>query len=189
MGSNPTQSTKLFALEGKKFDKKLFEFNHLYKPKPENPIHPTIVRYNGEGLDGHLKEFKDFLSIDPGIQPRTVSEHLRVVRAFHRSDLPLSRGGCRAFLAGYSGTSASKANTIKALRKYFRDFLGASDNEWNQDTEAPFLPNNPTIKGGAGKVSLLPPLKHQAIFLVLASSGLSKSEVSKPYPSLRGKLT
>ncbi len=60
VGSNPTQSTNLFALEGKKFDKKLFEFNHLYKSYLLNTIYPLYYAMSrlGELFDDPLMVYK-----------------------------------------------------------------------------------------------------------------------------------
>ncbi|MDI9644762.1 MAG: site-specific integrase [Candidatus Verstraetearchaeota archaeon] len=138
----------------------------------------VIVRYTQEGLDGHLKEFEDFLGIDQGLQPRTVSEHLRFVRAFHRSNLPLSKGGARAFLAWYNQNPTSKANAIKALRRYFRDFLcqGSVIEGFKIPKNQPSLLILPS-KEWLGKFHDCLDLEHQVIFLVLASSGLRRGEV------------
>ncbi|MCX8182795.1 MAG: hypothetical protein N3D12_06755, partial [Candidatus Methanomethyliaceae archaeon] len=81
MGSNPTQSTRTFSYQEKFHQKKQFSpprssnFPTMYLPV-------NIVRYDGEEIDGHLREFEAFLRVDLDEQPATVKEHLRYVKGF-----------------------------------------------------------------------------------------------------------
>jgi integrase len=99
------------------------------------------------------------------------------VRAFLGSGLPHTREGVRAFLLRYAQSPASKANAIKALRRHFRDFLGqgqAVEGFKIPKTEPSMmiLPSKEELKGFHDALGL----KHQALFLLLASSGIRKGE-------------
>ncbi|MEN3054947.1 MAG: hypothetical protein ABC559_06180, partial [Candidatus Methanosuratincola petrocarbonis] len=114
VGSNPTQSTNLFALDGKKLDQKPSGFIRPNHPESKERREGTIVPYDGGQINDYLKSFKEFLIVDLGLQPLTVKEHSRYVRLFLETGFPHSKEGIRAFLAMYKGNPASKANAVKA---------------------------------------------------------------------------
>ncbi len=131
-----------------------------------------MVRYDG------LEDFRAFLEVDLNQKPATVREHLRYVRRFLEGTFPETKEGIRSFLLQYSDRPPSKSNAIKALRRYFRDFLGKPGvvEGFRIPAGRPSLLQLPS-KAQLGAFHGALPLKHQAVFLLLASSGLRKGEV------------
>jgi integrase len=83
-----------------------------------------------------------------------------------------------AFLLRYAQSPASKANAIKALRRHFRDFRGQGQTIEGfkipkTEPSMMILPSKEELKGFHDFLGL----KHQALFLLLASSGIRKGEV------------
>jgi len=183
VGSNPTQSTRNFSQAQK------FHQNHQFMPSGSNvqgscsaanlPAGPSdsIVPYDGRGFEGHIRGFVDFYVTELSKQRTTAKEHASYIRKFLRG-YPPTREGVANFIASYNGHPAAKANAIKAMRRYLRDYLGQP--ALIEGFRMPpagvaciMLPD----QGGMDRFpDALEGKKDRAIFLLLASSGMRKME-------------
>ena len=77
-----------------------------------------------------LEEFRKFCEVDLSLQSRTVEGYVGRVKMFlqwcRASDMPASPSAIREFLSQYEAAN-SRANYLKAFRRFFRDFLGRED--------------------------------------------------------------
>jgi integrase len=123
-------------------------------------------------------DFKNYCVTALNLSKKTAKEHWRYARRFLEGFEP-SKAGVIAFLSGYNSQPSTKANVIKALRRYFRDYLRRPEL-----VEGLVMPRGVVANRLApSKEDLirfhgeLPTEKDRAIFLLLASSGMRRMEV------------
>jgi len=121
--------------------------------------------------------------IDLQLLDRTVESHLSYVKRFlDFLDKPvnsLTVEDIRGFLATFKGKSLSTyANALKALKVFFRDFIGrfelVQSFKFPHKTVTPkYVPTKDELRKFYEALSNI---KHKALFLLLATSGLRLSE-------------
>ena len=130
-----------------------------------------------------MKEFHDFCFVDLQLSRRTVYDHLRYVKKFFEwLSKPISSlraDDVRSYLLKFrNGNPCTYANVLKALRRFFRDFLGMSE----LVKSFKFPNRSPKIKRVPSKDELkrfyeaLDNIREKTIFLLMASSGLRRGE-------------
>ena len=131
-----------------------------------------------------LKRFNDFCLVDLQLSKRTVTSHLSKLRQFfnwlNKPISTLTVEDMRRYLLQFrNGNPYTYSNILKALNRFFRDFLGMP--ELTQTFKFPSR-NLPMIKKVPTKEELrrfyeaLEDIREKAIFLLIASSGLRRSE-------------
>jgi len=132
-----------------------------------------------------LDEFKEYLQVDRGLAKKTVSQHFNVMNRFFNSfnvkPNELNKKHIRSYLSKYlDHSSSSRRNQIKSLRVFFRDFLEKPDIVSGfKLPPVPFKP--PVIPSKTDLIevySSLPTLQNQTMFLLYASSGLRRNELT-----------
>ncbi|MDI6820030.1 MAG: tyrosine-type recombinase/integrase [Candidatus Hodarchaeaceae archaeon] len=130
-----------------------------------------------------LEKFKKFCTIDLSLSEATAQDHCREIKRFLRwlNGAEVSTDVIRDYLAGFKDSSAStRANILKAFRRFFRDFLGrgeivATFKLPRQEFKPKRVPTKEELK--RFYEALKRPFE-RAVFLMLATSGLRRDEVA-----------
>jgi len=150
------------------------------------------AREEPEALDpqellGRLEDFRKFCEVDLSLQRRTVEGYVGRVRVFlqwcRASGMPASTEAVREFLSHYEAAN-SRANYLKAFRRFFRDFLGREDIIKSFKLPRPEIPIQPVLELPSREelrrfFEALPSLRYKAAFLIYASSGLRAKELTE----------
>ena len=127
-----------------------------------------------------LEEFKRFLTIDLQLQKKTVYDHATVIARLMEFCDPLrvDKNQLREYLAQFLDQPKTYAWHLCALKRFFRDFLGRPSlvESFSFPTIVPkpkLIPSKEELRRFASCLNE----EDLALFLVLASSGLRRSEV------------
>jgi integrase len=128
-----------------------------------------------------LDDFESFMQVERQLSKRTVYCHRMYVSKLIEAS---GEGGVgpeeiRGFMRGYMGQSVSGySNALKAMRVFFRDYLGRGDLvEGFRFPAVPFKPRTvPTRKELAEFFEEMPSTEGRLYFMLYASSGLRRRE-------------
>ena len=140
------------------------------------------------GLEELLSAFKRFLEVDLQLAPKTVYYHVFYVKDFLDSGFTpeASREEVRLYLAEHKDENPyTYANRVKALRRFFRDFLGRGEVVETFKLPRPPL-NIPWVPTREQLREFYEAIDNQAgriYFLLYAVSGLRRGEALSLRPS------
>ena len=136
-----------------------------------------------ENLEQFLERFSDFCSVDLQLSKSTVYTHKSHIRRFlegvNKPIRTLTVEDVRNYLLTLKeGSPYTYSNTLKALRRFFRDFLSRPEmiQSFKFPKISPRVKNVPTGEMLRRFYEGLDTLVERAVFLLIASSGLRRSE-------------
>jgi len=138
-----------------------------------------------ERLLALLDDFKRFLEVDLSLDNLTVRSHLINMRAFLRWCISegrrVDRETLRDFLSLYRSEN-TRANYVKAFKRFFRDFLDRGDMVASLRVPKPRIQIQPRLDLPSKEemrqfFNALNSIKYKAMFLLYASSGLRLREL------------
>jgi integrase/recombinase XerD len=130
-----------------------------------------------------LAEFRRFLQIDLRLAERSVYNHVLEIRHFLQSvgkaPAKVTEDDIRNYLLRFKDASASKsANVLKALRRFFRDFMRMDITNGFKFPQQPIAPKvTPTKEELRKFYAALKKPRARALFLLYATSGMRRNEV------------
>ena len=130
-----------------------------------------------------LEEFKRFCEVDLRLAERSVRNHTEHLRRFlqtmNKAPNEVTENDIRDYLLKFKDMSAStSANVLKALRRFFRDFMRIDVTNGFKFPREPFAPKMIPTKEQLRKLyGALMNARDRALFLLLASSGLRLGEI------------
>ncbi|MFC1802681.1 tyrosine-type recombinase/integrase [Thermoproteota archaeon] len=135
---------------------------------------------NARELLQKLDNFNDVCLVDLRLKPRTATKHRRQIRKFLEwvGDSRIDKDSIRAYFKTIESPNRYE-HALNAQRRFFRDYL--NQEELIQGFRHPYRPFTPNIIPSKDEVrnlyKLLPTSKMKAYYLLIASSGLRKSEI------------
>jgi len=157
-----------------------------YTPEERRPQQPGDTEpLDPQQLLSRLGEFRKFCRVDLSLAERTVEDHVDRVERFlgwcRDSGVPVSPSAIREFLSQYEAAN-SRANYIKAFRRFFRDFLDRPDIIKSFKLPRPEIPIQPVLELPSREdlrkfFRAMRSPRHKAAFLMYASSGLRLTEL------------
>jgi len=149
---------------------------------------PFLEKNIGEktSIDDIIENFRGMLKIDLDLAERTVKQHVSNIGEFlkfiEKSPEEITKKGIRSWLKKYEEnySKATKANKIKSVRVFFREFVGSNIAEGfkiprNGKKNNVKVPSKETLRKHYEEIQSQ---KYRAYFLVKASSGLRTSELT-----------
>jgi integrase len=134
--------------------------------------------------DPDLGNFASFCQVDLQLGERTVSEHVwqigRLLNSMGKDPKAISREDVRSYLANFADKApATRANVLKSLKIYFRDYLGRPKVvETFRFPRQEFKPKQVPSRADLQKFYVaLDSSRDRALFLLYATSGLRKNEI------------
>ena len=134
--------------------------------------------------DPDLGKFASFCQVDLQLAERTVREHVwqigRFLRSVCKDPKLITREDVRSYLAMYADKApATRANVLKSLKVYFRDYLGRPKVvETFRFPKQEFSPKQVPSRADLQRFyEAIPSARARAFFLLCATSGLRKHEV------------
>jgi len=126
-----------------------------------------------------LGEFRAFLEVERQLAPRTVYSHVRYIGKLVEGTDEAGLEEIRGFMRGHMGGSVSGySNALKAVRVFFRDFLGRGD--LVEGFRFPATPFKPRVVPGREDLRAfydeIPTVEGRLYFLLYATSGLRRRE-------------
>jgi integrase len=126
-----------------------------------------------------LDEFRAFLEVERQLAPKTVYNHVRYIRKLIEKTEEAGLSQIRDFMRGYMGGSVSGySNALKAVKVFFRDFLGREELvEGFRFPATPFKPRRvPSREELRAFYDEIPTIEGRLYFLLYATSGLRRKE-------------
>jgi len=149
--------------------------------EPWGPNGPHALK--APNLDETLERFKQFCIVDLSLSEATAEDHhVPEIKRFFGwlGDREVSTDAIRDYLAEFKDLSAStRANVLKAFRRFFRDYLGRGDLVATfKLPHQNFRPKSiPTREELQQFYAALKSLRDRAIFLMYATTGLRRHEL------------
>jgi len=146
-----------------------------FEPGPPAPQAPITIEI--------LERFKQFCTVDLSLSEVTAYDHLWQIKRFLKwlGDREPSTDMIRNYLAEFKDSSAStRANILKAFRRFFRDFLGrgeivATFKLPRREFKPKIVPTREELE--RFYAALKRPCE-RAVFLITATTGLRRDEVT-----------
>ncbi|MEM5868019.1 MAG: tyrosine-type recombinase/integrase [Candidatus Aenigmatarchaeota archaeon] len=137
-----------------------------------------------DDLEEILRRFRDFCLVDLQLSERTTFDHIFLIRKFllwlnGKPIEELTVEDLRKYLLQFrDGNPYTYANVLKSLKRFFRDFLGLPHLVQGFKFPTKILPIKqvPTKEDLKKFYEALDSIEERAIFLLIASSGLRRSE-------------
>lgn len=129
-------------------------------------------------FESSVTYYQEFAKDELGLEQPTIDNHKSAITTFlNHSKGIINKDTVKAYLDS-NESDAWKTNQLKALRRYFRDFLGLGNwiNEFHFSKSIAKIKNIPNDQKIAEFINLLP-YKTQLVFLVMYNSGLRINEV------------
>ncbi|HID91146.1 TPA: hypothetical protein EYP44_04220, partial [Candidatus Bathyarchaeota archaeon] len=143
-----------------------------------------ITSFSESNTDDILSRFKDFCRIDLQLSDATIKGHLCKIRRFfdsiRKSPERVTREDIRSYLLRQKdGNPNTYANALKALRVFFRDFMGMEEvvktfKFPRRPLKVKIIPSKEELRRFYN--SLESP-RDRALFLMYATTGLRQNEV------------
>ena len=129
-----------------------------------------------------MPDFEKFCTVDLSLSEATVRDRSRQIKRFLRwmDGREISRESIRDYLNTFNGKAAlTKANVVKAFRRFFRDFLGQGELVATfKLPQSEFKPKMiPTREQLQRFYAALQTPRDRALFLMYAATGLRREEV------------
>jgi len=137
-----------------------------------------------EDFEHLLKRFYDFCLIDLQLNKRTIMDYIYALRKFFKwlngkRIESLTSDDLRKYLMLFrDGNPYTYSNILKALRRFFRDFMGMPQlvQTFKFPTRSPAIKMVPSREEIKRFYEAIDDLEEKALFLLIASSGLRRSE-------------
>jgi integrase len=145
---------------------------------------PSDLRMENRENERIIEDFEDFLIVDRQLAERTVERHLLEIRRFFKNSdfdpINATKADIRSYLMKFRNWSTySYANMLKALRIFYRDYLGKKEViEGFKFPNHPFKPKKiPSKRELQEFYQFLKEPLAKAIFLFFATTGLRRKEL------------
>jgi integrase len=156
----------------------------LCVPETAVPRKATGNEFSGMIPDPDMGKFASFCQVDLQLAERTVREHVwqigRFLRTICKDPKFITREDVRSYLATFAAKApATRANVLKSLKVYFRDYLGRPKvvetfRFPKQEFSPKQVPSRADLQRFYGAIRSP---RERAFFLLCATSGLRKNEV------------
>jgi integrase len=126
-----------------------------------------------------IEEFRVFLEIDRQLAPKTIRGHVRYIKRLIAAYEYAGLDEIRKYMKGYmKGSVSGYSNALKAVRIFFRDFIGQE--ELIKSFKFPATPFKPRIVPEREELRTfydeITSIEGKLYFLLYASSGLRRNE-------------